>query len=637
VRSSLIYERLFTSVHTLEESGERIKQRLLGSEMDLHHFLRPTVEEPVASIVAEFYKNRNLRRRFRLHGYVSFENHANTLSPTSLDEDMQEMNLGSKRRRSPRLQGKSQVTASRGSAESNPNTSRPRADQICVYNNGEGVSQAAYISELKAPHKLPLSLIYIGLRDIDLDDIICIQENESLGRQCQRLVAAVITQAFSYMIRSGLEYGSVCTGEASIFLRVDSNDPGTVYYYLSVPKHDVGETTGWTEKLDVENRLHLTAVGQTLAFTIRALQATPRNQLWRDRALNQLDRWRVSYNDILEDIPVADAPSSEYWPTPKNDEYSRMSPIQLRKRAPQATSPSCARSKEDSISSDEDPGPDTPSRTARQPIDQRLANKPNDKAKEKQQSQSDGQGRGNGRTRRYCTHQCLLGLRRGGKLDEGCPNAQIHGKGFHRIGQSTLRQLLKQQLARDPDDGFLPISRPGATGVGFRITLLSHGYTLVAKGSPLWFAQCLDHEAAIYSRLRPLQGAYVPVHLGGIALQMGYLFEGIVVITHLMLLSFAGQRISRVESNNDMKCKVAQSINAVRQLGVRHGDISNSNVLVDERGLVKVIDFDQAKILKPRRVLGDITNRKRKRDGELKTQQKVQDDQFSTEKLSIEI
>ena len=56
-----------------------------------------------------------------------------------------------------------------------------------------------------------------------------------------RLITAVITQIFSYMIRVGLQYGYVCTGEAFIFLKI-TDDPSTVYYYLSIPNQDVEQT-----------------------------------------------------------------------------------------------------------------------------------------------------------------------------------------------------------------------------------------------------------------------------------------------------------------------------------------------------------------------------------------------------------
>jgi hypothetical protein len=108
-----------------------------------------------------------------------------------------------------------------------------------------------------------------------LDDDIEVCENESVAIRCRRLLAAVISQGYSYMVRAGLEYGEVYNGEATIFLRIP-DDPSTVYYSLSAPKEDVGPSTGWSEHADQTNRLHLTAVGQVVAFTLRALQTPPR-------------------------------------------------------------------------------------------------------------------------------------------------------------------------------------------------------------------------------------------------------------------------------------------------------------------------------------------------------------------------
>lgn len=39
--SSLVEDRLFTSLHTLEETGESIRRQLVGSELDLNHFSSP--------------------------------------------------------------------------------------------------------------------------------------------------------------------------------------------------------------------------------------------------------------------------------------------------------------------------------------------------------------------------------------------------------------------------------------------------------------------------------------------------------------------------------------------------------------------------------------------------------------------
>ncbi|RYN17076.1 hypothetical protein AA0114_g11730 [Alternaria tenuissima] len=285
MESGFASERHFTSLHTLEETGEAVRRRMMSSELDLNVFQRHTVEDQVSLIIQGLHSDRRLRRKFGLQGSVNFENHANTLSPESqLEEGMEQLTVsGTGRRQSPRLQAKAKAkgtgpsdptgtaVAEEAGRKSTAGSSRPRADQFCVYNTGTTRSAqdriAAFILEYKAPHKLPLGYIYEGLGEMELEEVVQCHEDETVRDRFRRLVAAVITQAFSYMVRIGVEYGCVCTGEAYIFLRV-GDDPRTVNYFLSVPKGDVGETTGWTAGSESGNRLHLTAVGQMLAFTL---------------------------------------------------------------------------------------------------------------------------------------------------------------------------------------------------------------------------------------------------------------------------------------------------------------------------------------------------------------------------------
>lgn len=87
-----------------------------------------------------------------------------------------------------------------------------------------------------------------------------------------------------------------------------------MYYALSVPHGDVGPTTGWMGELDQENRLHLTAVSQLLAFTLVAIQSPRRNPQWRRDAEKLLKTWQVTVEDLEEGLPEEDVPGSEYRP-----------------------------------------------------------------------------------------------------------------------------------------------------------------------------------------------------------------------------------------------------------------------------------------------------------------------------------
>lgn len=628
MESGFALERHFTSVNTLEDSGEYIKQQLLSSELDLHHFQRETVERPVSAIIRSLYSNRKLRRICRLQGSVSFENHANSLSPEAqLEEGMEQLSVsGSKPRRSPRLQAqaKAKSTAqakakSAVQAKVKSAAPRPRADQFCVYNTGTQAAEnrvAAFIVEFKAPHKLPLGYIYEGLEDMDLEDVLSWREPVTPKDRFRRLIAAVITQAFSYMISVGLEYGCVCTGEASIFLQV-REDPRTVYYYLSVPKGDVGASTGWSSELDRDNRLHLTAVGQMLAFTLQALKTPPRGQKWRNDAINQLNSWEVLYEDLKNTIPEDVQPSSEYR-RPKRNSFLRMSPIRLRPRMPLISSADDPPPKNLNESSDE-PDTDTPSR---QPPGRQQSSQIRPTASSSAPKRRTGSASGTRREAQqgqYCTQECLLGLVNGSTLDLSCPNVQDHGKDRHSIDLIAFLRLIRQQLSEDLDTDCKPVSMPGACGVLFQVRLQEYGYTVAAKATPAYFVHRLKWEAAVYKHLRPIQGSYVPVYLGNIDLEVPYLYDGIAELVHMMLLSFGGKRISQhYRENRDLVSQqVDVSAQALHNLGVLHRDLMPRNMLWNEEAeKVMIIDFDRAKIVEeqPRPALRQISNNRARKD-----------------------
>jgi hypothetical protein len=633
MESGFASERHFTSLHTLEETGEAVRRRMMSSELDLNVFQRHTVEDQVSLIIQGMHGDRRLRRKFALQGSVNFENHANTLSPESqLEEGMEQLTVsGTGRRQSPRLQAKAKAkgtgpsdptgtaVAEEAGRKSTAGSSRPRADQFCVYNTGTTRSAqdriAAFILEYKAPHKLPLSYIYEGLGEMELEEVVQCHEDETLRDRFRRLVAAVITQAFSYMIRIGVEYGCVCTGEAYIFLRV-GDDPRTVNYFLSVPKGDVGETTGWTAGSESGNRLHLTAVGQMLAFTLQALKIPPRSQRWRTEAAAQLRSWEVVYDELLDAIPEGTTQSSEYQP-PENDSFLRMSPVQLRGRGAKHSSPSCWQAEKRREASDEEPEPDPDTPSRQQSLSQHFS-----RTQKTAHSSSSGRRRGRRRGQgtedgQYCTQECLRGLAKGGMLDRSCPNARDHGERYHQIDRPTFLALMRRQLADDLDTDCDPVSMPGACGVLFRVRLRSHGYAVAAKCTPAYFVHRLRREASIYERLRPIQGIHVPVHLGNIDLETPYFYEGIVELVHMMFLSFGGNPISQhltAKNKALVSEQVKLSADAIHGLRVLHKDLMPRNILWNEETKrVMVIDFERAEV-EHRTVLGVVSaNRKRKR------------------------
>ncbi|GFF59791.1 hypothetical protein IFM51744_10050 [Aspergillus udagawae] len=269
-----------------------------GDPANADHKLRPTktVESRVASVVKQLHANPRLRQVFYLNRDITFKNHANTLTDES--NFIAEMDSLSLSQRQPRRSNHLAAKLSRVGLSAQPpqshlkaiqsRTSQPQADQFCVYNKGPKGKVPTFIIEYKAPHKVSLAHIRAGLQDMDLDEVLHLQEEESPEDIYRHTIAAIITQTFSYMIHCGVEFGLVCTGKAYIYLRVSHNDPSTIYYYLSVPEEDVRRTTGWTGDLNSNNQLHLTAVGQLLAFTLRALRELVQDITWTTWAASKL-------------------------------------------------------------------------------------------------------------------------------------------------------------------------------------------------------------------------------------------------------------------------------------------------------------------------------------------------------------
>ncbi|KAF3480960.1 uncharacterized protein GIQ15_06307 [Arthroderma uncinatum] len=621
VGMEFVLERHFKSLHGLAESGAELRTEKTGSELDLRLFQHETVTRPVRSVITKLYSNLQIRQHFHLLGNVTFENHGNTLSeePTQTGSP-QEPPRPTKLRKTGRADSTPVTT---------PHSSRPLADEFCVYNKGNGENVPAYIVELKAPHKLPLTTIQSTLHDMDLENVLLQTPGESKEVELRRGMAAVITQIFSYMIKSGVGYGYVCTGEAFIFLHV-GKDPTTIFYYVSTPGEDVGGTTGYTGRTDSPNKLHLTAVGQVLAFTLKAMQVEPYCQTWRTEAEAKLKPWKTVYQDDIIVSSPQTVTTEEYTPEHQNRvDYARSTPIMTRPKKPlRLQSSTCNPSQESSRSpvdsSDEDPTHmmESPSKPPRRSANVMVVIPSQSRSSD--QSSSQRHSKNQARSRLYCTHKCLLGLSKGGPLDEACPNIADHGIGKHRIDRSKFLALLHEQLLKkakricDPyeSDGCESLHMHGSRGALFEVMLMPYGYKMVGKGFPPTLSNYLQHENDVYRRLYPIQGRRIPVCLGILDLSKRPLFyDGIARIPRLLLLSHAGIPIYR--SNVDSKIihdTATSSLQAIHQLGVYHGDAFVHNMFWSiENQSVMYIDFERAQIWNSRPSLQATSpNRKRK-------------------------
>lgn len=138
----------------------------------------------------------------------------------------------------------------------------------------------------------------------------------------------------------------------------------------------------------------------------------------------------------------------------------------------------------------------------------------------------------------------------------------------------------------------------------------------------------LLQESKVYNQLRPLQGNCIPVCLGTSNLKLPYYYDCGVYVT-MLFLSWAGRPLYQYlnpENEKDVLEEATSALKALHNLQVLHKDAEPRNMLWDEhRGRLMLVDLERADI-QTRPPLGIITaNRKRNRQGNIKTVVKEDD------------
>ncbi|EWZ48997.1 hypothetical protein FOZG_04461 [Fusarium oxysporum Fo47] len=621
-----IDSRVFENRAFLAGLGDRVSQRRIADEKSLEYFLHNSVEDPVRVIIQQLKEVETVTAAFEIGDGIVFENHPHALGDTA-EEVVERETLATPR-----------------TPDHGRDLNQLRPDQICVTrSNNEpfAPSTMIYISEYKSPCKLTVQHLRIGLRPMDIYKEVVNRKTiptsvypDALFRyHAERLTASAITQTYHYMIESGLEYGNLTIGEATVFLKIDWNEPETLLYHLAEPKYEVSAHP---------DSFHIcTAVGQYLAFTLMALgspgEQHEHGQDERRRVMNNLKTWAEDFETTLRSIPENErSASSEHSPDYEPTTYNGIerSPYHLRRRRRRAAEPqideiSSRRDDRREPSDDESTRPpDTPTPTGRSTgqasrRSQRLANRP--------RGDSHQQGR------QCCTQKCLLGLVRGGFLDPKCPNIALHcsnrpTQACHPVSHNKWLALLREQLKRSLDEGITRLRQGGSRGVLFKITLLAYGYTFLGKGTVRAFISDLTHEAVVYDRLSPLQGRNVPVFLGAIDLRsinkVYYYFHRVYVV-HMTLLSWDGDGLIDAWKSGDapknLQNMAIASLRAMHQEGVVHRDGRLENMLFNrEVNRVMMIDFERASLVQPPSLpLAQLVPNKRKQRSEERESKKA--------------
>jgi hypothetical protein len=618
--------RLFESRSFLSGLGDRISQRPIANEKGLEYFLHNSVEDPVRSILRQLQEVEQVRNVYDIGSGIIFENHPSAIS--DIGEEVVERENSSP----PRTPDHGRVS----------NQLRP--DQICVYRSDDTASakrNMVYVCEYKAPHKLTAPHLRVGLRPMDVYKEVVNRKTvptsaDPDGRfqyHAERLAAAAISQTYHYMMEGGLEYGLLTTGETIVFLKVDWNEPSTLYYHLAEPAPEVSAHP---------NNFHsCTAVGQYMAFTLLALgqpgERREHGQEERRMAIMGLRTWAEDFESTLRSIPASErsAPGdSDYEPTiyegiDRSPYPFRFDRVPVMHDDGPDLQPAKTHSPESSDDESEPRGPDTPSPAERRVSGQAQGPRRSQRIHAQQSSDSVSK-RGIEHAVQYCTQKCLIGLVKGTFLDTACPNVRQHDRRpgqtgrrsatGHPVSHAKWLQLLTQQLEESLDNGITPLGEVGSRGALFRVTLVKYGYVFVCKGTVRAFVKDLQRETAVYERLKPLQGVSVPVFLGSIDLRSMnkiYYYDHRVYVVYMSFLSWGGHKMDHIDVANDVRRKLVdktlRSLHSIHQEGVVHKDVRRSNMLFNpETNRVMIIDFERSLLVQPpRRALHQVVPNKR--------------------------
>ncbi|RYC53877.1 hypothetical protein CHU98_g12333 [Xylaria longipes] len=610
IKGALKDERVFPSYIGVREMQRRACEAPVANEDDIRPFEHIAVEGPVTDIIRALCARADTNPTVASLDVsrISFANHSLSIG-LPLGVIRSNTSEGAeKQRREP-------SPTKRVAVE--PKQINP--DRRCLREDSAGNHAIAFVVEYKAAHKLQASHMRRGLDEHLFASVIkrCTSTRSSadsaqaLEDRSDQILAMVLTQTFDYMIRLGLEYSYVTAGKSFLFLRVKADDPKTLYYHLVDPDEEAEDENG-------EVTESKTAVAQVAGFSLLALRSQTRSRGWTSKAQAALYQWPIPYPEMEyettdeEDLSRTLSRSSD---PSFHEDIIDTSPRKIVLRSRSCKDPNVCQRKDDADDPDDTSpssrnlwsGPSsTESRTKRKD-----APSPSSSSRGSSFEQTPNTRR---QSRPYCTLGCLIGLKRGRELDASCPNIALHriapGSTAHPIDVAGLAGLMQKQLACSLDIDCEPLEmrgKYGAVGSLFKLSSTQYGYTFVGKGTIQEFVPCLAHEARVYARLAELQGEVVPVFLGSLNLTMPYdltarhavRFAGTKIV-HMLLMSWAGEVLTKVGGLDNLAIETARSLGRVRGQGVVYNDVRELNLLWNkEQGRVIVIDFNQADLIPP--------------------------------------
>lgn len=550
--------QVFCPISVLEQHYESVKQP----------FECTYVEDIVTQVMCYLQEIDGTKEEFSSHERLYFSNRLNSLGSTDETDSRVSQNTNYQNQEiSPK-----KLFAGTGFSMDVDELVGFKTKDYFIWKKKVGMCELVLLLEYRLWHCLPVEHLIYGFRNRNIDPfsgrapIVSehVPEEEKAQYKADMLCTEIAIHVFHNMIENGLEYSYITCGKALVFLHIKREEHDTLYFHLSVPTKDV--------RVDVElGHLYArTSITQIASFCFMALKSGQRTQGWRRLATMNLERHIVDWQarsrieSVLAHIGPPGA-SSTY------KDYRKLELLNAQSSTQQRTNLS------DLLDgcSESHPDLDINTGTKINGANRCYPKKP------------------------YCTQDCLAGLTRGSDLDWNCPNIDLHRKFMdnrkHALSREEFVTLVQKQLEEDLDVDCEPLYTQGWRGALFRITLASHGYVFVAKGTVQRNVRYLKRESKIYHHLESLQGTAIPVYLGNIDLVHCYHYDFRVNIVHMLLMSWGGEPVFDMI---DWKA-VLDTINEVRAAGVDQGDVAESNMLWNaEKQRYMLIDFERACYIK---------------------------------------
>ncbi|PYH38825.1 uncharacterized protein BO87DRAFT_298575, partial [Aspergillus neoniger CBS 115656] len=560
-------KRYFSSIDAIRDTGQQVVKKALTSEKDLEIHEKITVENHVERIITELSNIPEARETYRLDfDNVHFMNHLGRLQSC-----FRVLNLVSGFNEQLKL----------------------KPDSVFFTYDRKRYSAPVLAGEYKPPHKLPVETLRAGLRTHDFyEEIVASQTipteaGKVAEYRATRLTGSALVQGYHAMILIGLEYGYVTTGLGIVLLRVPSDNPRILQWHLCEPNEEVaqGDDQWFTRPL--------TAIARILCITLMGFGSQLQTPSWSAKTKESLNTWTTSfdvtyYSQINDPTTPEDLSDKSYHPPGPGKDPESTRRIQTRSRR------GCRESTDINQREDkQDPDPDSVRRKKRRFSDSISSTSPERELRSKRVKRGgDGTKSSSHLDTRFCTHKCLLGLRRRGNLDRNCPNFELHqenGSNNHRINTHGLVKLIKTAIL----DCAEPMGECGLSGAPFKITCPRYGYTIVGKGTTCYLWPQLKREADIYRMLQPVQGSAIPVFIGKLDMHDMIFLWGVGKIRHMLLMGWGGEEIEKVEVDKRIMRKSRSKSNKdIKSLGVNHQDLEWRNVLWSaELNRAVIIDF----------------------------------------------